>query len=291
MPADDNTGARRTVVEQGEERARTLETTPHRTALVTGASSGIGMATAIALRDKGFRVIGTSRNPDTAPVMDGVEWVALELDSRDSIAACAAAAGPVDVLVNNAGESQSGAFEELPLDALDRLFQLNVLGPVQLTQLLTPGMRERGHGRVVMVGSMLASFPLPYRSSYAATKAAIKAFATAARPELSPYGVWLTTVEPGSINTGISQRRTKYVADDSPFKAECDTVIGVLDDKEARGTSADDVAETIVAAVEAEEPRSLYARGSNAPVVFALRRIAPRGMVERITSRAFGLRR
>ncbi|WP_082748622.1 SDR family oxidoreductase [Nocardioides jensenii] len=265
-----------------------------RTALVTGASSGIGRATAIALQGKGFRVIGTSRNPSTLREdqrIGGVEWLALDLEDRASIAACAQAAGPVDVLVNNAGESQSGPLEELPLDALDRLFQLNVLGPVQLTQLLLPGMRERGHGRVVMVGSMIASFPLPYRSSYAATKAAIRAFATAAREELAPYGVWLTTVEPGSINTGISQRRTKYVAEDSPYKAECDTVIAALDRKEASGISADDVAATVLEAVQAEKPKSLYARGSNAPVVFALRRLAPRGAVERITARAFGLTR
>lgn len=268
-----------------------VETTPRRTALVTGASSGIGKATAIALRDAGFRVIGTSRNPATAPTIDGIEWLTLDLESRDSITECATAAGAVDVLVNNAGESQSGPLEELPLDALDRLFQLNVLGPVQLTQLLLPGMRERGHGRVVMVGSMIGSFPLPYRSSYASTKAAIKAFATAARPELTPYGVWLTTVEPGSINTGISQRRTKYVGDDSPYKAECDTVISRLDALEASGISADDVAATVLEAVQAQEPRSLYARGSNAPLVFALRRIAPRGLVEKITARKFGIRR
>ena len=85
---------------------------------------------------------------------------------------------------------------------------------MHLTQLMIPAMRARGYGRVVMVGSMLASFPLAYRSSYVASKAAIKGFATAARFELSPFGVWLTTVEPGSINTGISQRRTKYIADD-----------------------------------------------------------------------------
>lgn len=264
------------------------------TALVTGATSGIGLSTARALRDKGFRVLGTSRDPDSVADdarLDGVDLLRLDLTDPSSIAACAQAAGPVDVLVNNAGESQSGPLEELPAAALERLFQLNVLGPVALTQALLPGMRERGHGRVVMVGSMIGSFPLPYRSSYAATKAAIRAFATAARAELSPYGVWLTTVEPGSINTGISQRRTKYVADDSPYRAECDRVIEVLDRKEASGTSAADVAETIVTAVEAERPRSLYARGSMAPVVFALKRVAPRGVVERITARTFGIRR
>lgn len=264
-----------------------------RTALITGASSGIGLATAEALQAKGYRVLGTSRNPDTVPAdlrIDGVTYLPLDLNDPDSIIACARAAGPVDVLVNNAGESQSGPLEELPVEALQRLFQTNVLGAIQLSQLVLPGMRERGYGRVVMVGSMLGSFPLPYRSSYAATKAAIRAFATAARRELSPYGVWLTTVEPGSISTGIGQRRTKYLADDSPYREECQTVIRILDEKEESGISAVEVAETIVAAVEAEKPKSLYARGSNAPVVFALRRIAPRGVVEAITAKKFGLR-
>ncbi len=104
-----------------------------------------------------------------------MEYLALDLTDRASIEACARAAGTVDVLVNNAGESQMGPLEELPLDAIDRLFQVNVLGAIQLTQLLLPGMRERGNGRVVMVGSMLASFPLAFRSSYVATKCARRA--------------------------------------------------------------------------------------------------------------------
>ena len=167
----------------------------------------------------------------------------------------------VDILVNNAGESQSGPLEDLPLGALERLFQVNVLGPVHLTQLLVPGMRARGYGRVVMVGSMLASFPLAYRSSYVASKAAIKGFATAARFELSPFGVWLTTVEPGSINTGISQRRTKYIADDSPHAKAFRTMLKVLDGNEREGIAPERVARTIVGAVEADAPRSALRRG------------------------------
>jgi NAD(P)-dependent dehydrogenase (short-subunit alcohol dehydrogenase family) len=263
-------------------------------ALVTGASSGIGLEVARALRDAGFTVVGTSRNPERIPAgarLAGIDYLPLDLGDRASIAACAAAAGAVDVLVNNAGESQSGPLEDLPLDAVDRLFQLNVLGPVQLTQLLLPGMRERGHGRVVMIGSMLGSFPLAYRSSYSASKAAIRTFATAARHELSPYGVWLTTVEPGSINTGIGQRRTKYVADGSPYAAECERVVAVLDQREAEGTDPREVAQTVLAAVLAERPRALYARGSRAPVVFALKRLAPQGVLERVMSRTFGLDR
>lgn len=263
-----------------------------RTALVTGASSGIGLATASALVARGYRVLGTSRDPATvAHPADGVEYVALDLTDDDSIESLSAVLSEVDILVNNAGESQSGPFEELPMDVLRRLFQVNVLGPVRLAQLALPGMRERGYGRVVMVGSMLASFPLAYRSSYVASKAAIKGFANGARHEYSPYGVWLTTVEPGSISTGISERRTEYLAADSPHRTEFEKMLTALDRNEKAGTSPDRVAATIVTAIETPKPRQRYAVGSNAPFVFVLRRLAPTGLVEKITHRRHDLSR
>jgi NAD(P)-dependent dehydrogenase (short-subunit alcohol dehydrogenase family) len=258
---------------------------------VTGASSGIGAAVATALASRGWRVFGTARNPDSvAERIAGVEYVALDLVDYAGIEACAAAVGDVDVLVNNAGESQSGPIEELPMDAVERLFRVNVLGPVRLTQLMLPGMRARGYGRVVMVGSMLASFPLAYRSSYVATKAAIKGFAMAARREVAPYGVGVTTVEPGSINTGIGTRRTHYLADGSPYTAEYRTMIEHLDANERSGISAERVARTVLQAIDDEPPRPLYATGSNAPLVFALRRLAPRTAVEKMVARRHGLR-
>ncbi|MEV6347446.1 SDR family oxidoreductase [Actinoplanes sp. NPDC051851] len=263
----------------------------NRTALVTGASSGIGRATAAALAGRGYRVLGTCRDPESVTSTDGVEFLPLDLTSDASIEALAGRIAEVDVLVNNAGESQSGPLEELPMEALRRLFQVNVLGPVRLAQLALPGMRSRGYGRVVMVGSMLASFPLAYRSSYVATKAAIKGFANGARHENSPFGVWFTTVEPGSINTGISSRRTKYVAADSPHRADFDTMIAALDRNEAAGITAERVAATIVRAIEADRPRQRYAVGSNAPFVFALRRLGPSGMLEKLVHRRHDLSR
>lgn len=266
----------------------------NRTALVTGASSGIGRATAAALAARGYRVLGTSRHPESLPPDEraaGVEYVPLDLSSPDSVEALAGRLATVDVLVNNAGESQSGPFEELPAAALHRLFEVNVLGPVRLTQLALPGMRERGYGRVVMVGSMLASFPLAYRSSYVATKAALKGFGSAARHELSPFGVWLTTVEPGSINTGISERRTSYAAADSPHRRDFETMLGALDRNERAGVTPERVAQVIVKAVEAARPRPRYAVGSNAPAVFALQRILPAAVTEKFVHRRHDLSR
>lgn len=262
-----------------------------RTALVTGASSGIGAAVANALVAQGYRVFGTSRNPaSVAHPVAGVEYLALDLGDDASVVACAGSAGAVDVLVNNAGESQSGPLEELPADAIERLFRVNVFGAVRLTQLLLPGMRERGYGRVVMIGSMLASFPLAYRGSYVASKAALKGFANALRREVSPYGVGVCTVEPGSISTGIGERRTHYLRDGSPYTAEYRAMIEHLDANERAGVPAARVAQTVLAAVEADRPRPLYAVGSNAPLVFALRRLLPRRTVETMVARRHGLR-
>ncbi|WP_304451460.1 SDR family oxidoreductase [Nocardiopsis sp. YSL2] len=261
-----------------------------RTALVTGASSGIGAAVAAALVDRGYRVYGTSRRPESvADPVPGVTYLALDLTDEASVLACAEAAGAVDVLVNNAGESQNGPLEELPPEAVERLFRTNVFGAVRLAQLLLPGMRDRRYGRVVMIGSMLASFPLAYRSSYVASKAAMKGFADALRREVSPYGVGVTTVEPGSINTGISERRTQYIRQDSPFAAEYRTMLAALNANEAKGVSARTVATTVVRAIEARRPRPLYAVGSNAPLVFALRRLLPRSLVLRVVARRHGL--
>jgi short-subunit dehydrogenase len=144
---------------------------------------------------------------------------------------------------------------------------------------------------VVMVGSMLASFPLAYRSSYVATKAALKGFSDGARHEYSPFGVWLTTVEPGSISTGISERRTSYVDDDSPHRAEYERMLSALDRNERAGTSPERVAATIVKAIEAPRPRAHYAVGSNAQVAFPLRRLLPWRLVETATHRRHDLRR
>lgn len=263
------------------------------TAIVTGASSGIGRAVAAGLVARRYRVLGTSR--DSSTVVDpvpGVEYRDLDLTDPRSIARFIDALEDtaVDVLVNNAGESQCGPLEELPMDAVRRLFQLNVFGAIELTQSLLSGMRRRRRGRIVNIGSMLASFPLAYRSSYVATKAALKGFATAARYELKPYGIEITTVEPGSIATGLSGRRTKYINNDSPYRDQFTSAIAVLDAKEATGTTADEVARIVLEAVDAERTLPLYAVGSNAQVVFLARRLLPRRVIETMLAKAYGMR-
>lgn len=263
-------------------------------ALVTGASSGIGWACAEALRDAGFDVVGTSRKGADAPHPDGVEMVALDMGDPASIAAAVdevISGGAPSVVIANAGESQSGPFEELPADALNRLFQVNVLGQVDLVQRLLPSMRDAGRGRVILVGSMLGGLPLPHRSSYVATKAALRGFGMSLRGEVSRFGIGVTVVEPGSINTGISNRRTKYGAGEgSPYRDDTLTMVRNLDANEAKGISAAEVAETVMAEIAAVRPLPLVARGSKAGLVVPLTRVLPVEATLALMRRVHGLK-
>ncbi|MGO2863612.1 MAG: SDR family oxidoreductase [Brevibacterium sp.] len=270
------------------------------TVLVTGGTSGIGRALVEALATKGCTVLTTSRNPDRlapAEKFPGVRYLPLDLadprapDALVEELADLGALGDIEVLVNNAGESQSGPFEELPAEAIERLFRTNVFGPVRLSQLVLPEMRARRTGRIIMVGSMLASFPLAHRSSYSAAKAALRGFAMAARQELSPFGVWVTTVEPGSIATGIGLRRTKYLDEGSPYAEDVATMLDHLDANERNGISPEKVVATIVDAIVSPRPREFYAVGSRAPLPFLLKRVLPRGLMSKIVAAQHGLKR
>lgn len=260
------------------------------TVLVTGATSGIGAEVARQFAAAGHRVYGTGRNPDAVKdPIPGVTYVRLDNADLSTAQTCADEVGPVDILINNAGESHAGAFEDTPMDEIERIFAVNVFGPVALTKAVLPGMRERRRGTVIMVGSMLSSFPIAFRSTYAATKSAVKAYALALRREVAPYGIRVISVEPGTIATGIGTRRTVHIGDDSPYADEYAIVAETTAENETKGISAEAMAEQIVNAALAEKPKPFYARGNRAPVVFFLRRLVPRQMVLDLSSRVHGL--
>ncbi|MFW0795731.1 SDR family oxidoreductase [Gordonia sp. CPCC 205515] len=260
--------------------------------LVTGASSGIGAEVARLFAQRGHTVYGTSRHPDkVADPIPAVRYVRLDNADYAVAAECAAEVGPIDILVNNAGESQAGALEDTPMDAIEHLFAVNVFGPIALTKAVLPGMRERRRGTVVMVGSMLSSFPVAFRSNYAATKSALKAYALATRREVAPYGIRMIAVEPGTIATGIGDRRSVYVADESVYRGEYETLAAATRRNEDDGISASAMAQVIVDAALAEHPKPFYAKGNRAEIVFLLRRLVPRQLILDLTARTHGLRR
>jgi NAD(P)-dependent dehydrogenase (short-subunit alcohol dehydrogenase family) len=192
---------------------------PSKAVLVTGCSSGIGRATALRLAGAGWTVYASARAPESLAELADAGCHTLALDVTDdgsmraAVEAIERAEGAVGVLVNNAGYSQSGAVETVPMDAVRRQFETNVFGPVRLIQLAAPRMRAQRWGRVVNVGSMGGRLTFPGGGHYHATKHALEAISDALRFELRGFGITVTLLEPGLITTNFGEAATAGMAD------------------------------------------------------------------------------
>jgi NAD(P)-dependent dehydrogenase (short-subunit alcohol dehydrogenase family) len=209
-----------------------------RAVLITGCSSGIGEATATALLRSGWTVYATARRPETLAELERAGAHTLGLDVTDeasmraAVDAVTAAEGAVGVLVNNAGYSQSGAVETVPMESVRRQFETNVFGLVALTQMVLPGMREQGWGKIVNVGSMGGRLTFPGGGFYHATKYALEALSDALRFEVKGFGVDVVLVEPGLIVTEFGEAATASMSDldgseDDPY-ATFNASVGAL---------------------------------------------------------------
>lgn len=187
---------------------------PSKAVLITGCSSGIGRATALKLVSSGWSVYATARRPETISELAdaGCNTLALDVTDEQSMAAAVAsveeAEGAVGVLINNAGYSQSGAIETVPLEAVRRQFETNVFGLVRLTQLVLPKMRAQRWGKIVNVGSMGGRLSFPGGGHYHATKHALEAISDALRFELRGFGIDVILLEPGLITTEFGDTAT-----------------------------------------------------------------------------------
>lgn len=248
-------------------------------ALITGATSGIGKATAELLAARGFRVFGTSRDPAGRGAR-GYELVQLDVTSDASVAACVAAVagrtgGRVDVLVNNAGTGVLGAAEEVSPGEAERLFQVNLFGPMRVTAAVLPLMRARRAGTVVNMSSSGGIATVPFAGLYCATKHALEAYTAALRHELRPLGIAATVVAPGPVSTpagDTAARAAAAVGDYADRRARADafytrSIRGGMDP--AR------VARTILRVARARWPRPRYAVGLQARATGAARRLLP----------------
>lgn len=201
-------------------------------AFITGASSGIGKTLAIYLKNKGYTVYGSSRNPDQYPTS---EIPLLALDVRDpqsikkAIAALIEQEGRIDVLINNAGVGITGALEEMPLNEIKNNFDTNFFGPIAMMQAVLPHMRSQNNGLIINITSIAGYMGLPYRGAYSASKGALELITEATRMETKPFGINLVTVAPGDFATDIAARRYHSpVNEDSPYykwyKPQLDTI-------------------------------------------------------------------
>ncbi len=249
-----------------------------RVALVTGASSGIGHATAERLAEGGFTVFGTSRRAASGG-KHGFEMIALDVTNDASVHAAVAEVlrktGRIDVLVNNAGFGVGIAGdEETSIEQTKSLFETNFFGTVRMTRAVVPHMRSRGAGRILNMGSGLGLFPMPYMAFYSATKHALEGYSESLDHELRTRGIRVAVIEPGVTKTSFDAN----VDEPDSKLEEYAEIRGILNKKYgellAAGDSPDAVAEVVLQAANARRPKLRYPVGSVATVAL-LRRFAP----------------
>lgn len=234
-----------------------------KTVLITGCSSGFGLATVRTFHDRGWRVVATMRAPreDLLPRSDRLRVLPLDVTDPGSIAAAVQAAGPVDVLVNNAGVGAAAPLE-LTSPALAReLFETNTLGTMLLTQALLPQFRARGAGVIVNVTSSVALKALPLVAMYTASKAAVNAFTESMAVELAPFGIRAHLVLPGRAPaTRFGDNARREGLDHDAYADLTQRVLAGMRDASAPVTHADDVAEAVwCAATDPDAPRRIPA--------------------------------
>jgi NAD(P)-dependent dehydrogenase (short-subunit alcohol dehydrogenase family) len=244
-----------------------------RTAIVTGCSTGIGRATAVELTARGYEVVATARRLESLTDLEVAHKLALDVDHDDSVAAAVAAAGPIDVLVNNAGYGVDGAIETTPLDDVRRMFETNFFGAARMIQAFLPQMRERGSGAVVNVTSLSGVVVSPLGGYYSASKWALEALSEALHFEAAHFGIRVVVVEPGSIETRFGANLVDHRVGPGPYAPLAEqwesaqaTLLGG-----AASPGPEVVATAIADALESDEPRLRVPVGDDAELVTAVR--------------------
>jgi NAD(P)-dependent dehydrogenase (short-subunit alcohol dehydrogenase family) len=255
--------------------------------LITGCSTGIGRATAERLARAGMTVYATARRPESIDDLKaaGCRTLALDVNDEDSMRGAVEeverAEGAVGALVNNAGYSQNGAVETVALDDVRRQFETNVFGLLRMSQLVLPGMRRAGHGRIVNVSSMGGKLVFPGGGIYHATKHAVEALSDAMRFEVRGFGIDVVVIEPGLIKTAFAETSVGSVPREEGPYGEFNTAVaaataGAYDGPLGKlGGGPGAVAKTIERALTANRPRTRYKVTPSARILMAQRRLLP----------------
>jgi len=248
--------------------------TQHSTVLITGCSSGFGLETARLFLDRGWHVIATMRTPrsDLLPASDRLRILPLDITREDSIRDCLEAAGPIDVLVNNAGVGLLAPLEGVSPASIRELFDTNTLGTIAMTQAVLPQFRQRRAGVIVNVTSAVTFKPLPLLAAYTASKAAVNAFTESVAIEAAPFGIRLRLVLPGRApTTSFGANAQTRMASSVPqaYTGFVQEVMGAARSAASLTTTSDDVAAAVWrAACDADAPMRIPA-GADAEALAA----------------------
>jgi len=246
-------------------------------ALVTGSSSGIGFETALALARENYFTFASMRNTDKAGKIQEIakkenlnlEVIELDVDKEESIKSAVKKIqeqkGRIDVLVNNAGYGLFGCIEDITIDDLKAQFETNFFGVVRLIQEITPTMRKHGSGIIVNVSSVAGRIGFPGTPAYISSKFALEGLSECMRYELSPFGIKTIIIEPGVIKTDFfSSMKVAKGKPDSPYKEITEKVMNGVKMMAEMGTPPDEVAKTIIKAIQTKEPLPRYIVGTDA---------------------------
>jgi NAD(P)-dependent dehydrogenase (short-subunit alcohol dehydrogenase family) len=263
---------------------------PSKAVLITGCSSGIGQATAELLAGQGWNVYATARRPETLADLADKGCTTLALDVTDEASMSAAvqtvvdAEGAVGILINNAGYSQSGAVESIPIDQVRRQFETNVFGLLRMCQLVLPAMRDQHWGRIVNLSSMGGRLTFPGGGIYHASKYAVEALSDALRFEVRGFGVEVIVIEPGLFVTNFGETASGSVQDAGagagPYgdfnRTVADRIEGAYKGPLSKfGGGPEAVAKTIAGALTAERPKTRYPVTASARLMMGQRRLMP----------------
>ena len=277
-----------------------------RVALITGASSGFGLLTAVTLARSGWRVLATMRDPgrreklvaaaQAAEVLDRLEILALDVSNAGQIAALAEAVAarpaPLNAIVNNAGFAMAGFADDVSDAELRRQFDTNFFGAAAVMRAFLPQFRRQGSGHIVMLSSISGRMGFPGIGSYAASKFALEGWTETLRLELKPLGIQVVLVEPGSFETDIWTRNATISAGtedaNSPNAARVADWRKHIQDGKPKA-NPQEVADGIAAILDHPRPRLRYVFGRDAKMILLLRRLLPWSVFERLMIKASGL--
>jgi NAD(P)-dependent dehydrogenase (short-subunit alcohol dehydrogenase family) len=269
--------------------------------LITGASSGIGLAAAETLKSRGWRVLATARKPadiERLRIEEGLEVIALECADPASVEACGREAlrltdGKLTALFNNAAYGQVGAVEDLPTEVLRQQFEVNFFAAHSLTRMVLPAMRANRTGRIVQCSSVLGMMAAPYRGAYCASKFALEGLTDSLRLELIGSGVHVSLIEPGPIRTNfvataLAHFRTSIDIAGSPHRAVYERRLLAM---EAGGTDRfklepSEVVFKLIHAVENAAPRRRYYVTTPTHAAAALKRVLPMSLLDQLAARS-----
>ena len=273
-------------------KADEMSKTERGIALVTGASSGIGLVTAQALRRDGYRVFGTSRKP-MADTADGITMLVCDVIDDGSVQRVVdevlSRAGQIDLLVNNAGLGLQGGAEESSIAQVKALFDVNLFGVIRMTNAVLPSMRRRGKGRIINIGSILGLIPAPYSAHYSAAKHAIEGYSESLDHEVRAFNIRVSVIEPAFVRTVFDQNgMTPDTMLNDYDRARAD-VDALLRDVMPKADLPDVVAAVVVKAATDARPRRRYTAGKTAKQISMRRRFVPTEMFDKSLRKQFRL--